>query len=107
MVLTKLENKGYEASKNSKFYLKETIWLESTIQKMDRIQIMEKLANRKHKTTNKHKITETFLGASQNFAKQNGNGHRNEIPIVTTKEKHNPATHLLSVIKNHRFIRFP
>ena len=69
-VLTKLENKGYKASKKSKFYQKETIWLGRTIsqdgirpnkEKTDAINKLEPPTNAK--------ALKSFLRAIQYFAK--------------------------------------
>ena len=74
-VLTKLENKGYEASKKkSQFYQKETVWLGHTIsqdgirpnkEKTDAINKLNPPINTK--------TLKSFLGAIQNLSKKTDN----------------------------------
>ena len=70
-VLSKLENEGYQASKNkSKFYQKETIWLGHTIpQDGIRPNKGKTDAINKLKPPTNTKTLKSFLGAIQNFAK--------------------------------------
>ena len=69
-VLTKLENEGYRASKKSKFYQKETLWLGHTISQDGIRPNKEKTdAISKLEPPTSTKTLKSFLGAIQYFAK--------------------------------------